>query len=43
MPSLLPQEAARLAVKLSKIVEIAKEVKVVIDFGEGQNLPAYPL
>ena len=43
MPSLLHQEAARLAVKLSKIVEIAKEVKVVIDFGESQNLPAYPL
>merc|ERR1711874_825928 len=34
------EEAARLAVKLSKIVEIAKEVKVVIDFGDGQNLPA---
>ena len=35
------QEAARLVVKLSKIVEIAKEAKVAIKFGGGDDSPAY--
>ena len=34
------EEAARIAVKLSKIVEIAKEVKVNVSFRENDH-PAY--
>jgi hypothetical protein len=30
-------------VKLSKIVEIAKDAKVAIKFGGGDDSPAYPL
>ena len=35
------EEAARLAVKLSKIVEIAKEVEINVQFKAGTDLPAY--
>ena len=33
------EEAARLAVKISKIVEIAKEVKVNVQFGGSSIFP----
>ncbi len=33
------EEAARLACKLSKIVEIAKEAQVSIQFGGGSDTP----
>ncbi len=37
------EEAARLAVKLSKIVEIAKEAKVTVQFGGGNEMPLVQL
>jgi len=37
------EEAARLAVKLSKIVEIAKDAHVQLSFGSGPSDPAYPM
>ncbi len=33
------EEAARLAVKLSKIVEIAKDAHITVQFGGGANAP----